>query len=104
MRRHFARVAVIGIAVAATLIPAVASAAQGSPSPAPIQVSPLPMPSQQPTMNAARPIVGGHHIQPGGTQLRDFGIQAPSRQQTQEMDRLDRQLLEESQTRSGVDD
>jgi hypothetical protein len=104
MRRHFALVPAIGIVVAATMIPAVASAAQGSPSPAQLQVSPLPMPSQQPTMNAARPIIGGHHIQPGGTQLQDLGVHAPSRQETQEMDRLDRQLLEESQTRSGVDD
>jgi hypothetical protein len=85
------------LAVAVTLVPAVASAAQG-------QVSPLPMPSQQPTTAPSRPIVGGRHIQPGTAQLQDQGVQAPTRQQTQEMDRLTEQLLEQARTKSGSGD
>jgi hypothetical protein len=95
MRLHLALIAAGSLALAITLVPAAASAAE---------VSPLPMPSQQPTVAPAHPIIGGHHIQPGATQLQTRGVQAPTSQQTQEMDRLARQLLDESKTKSGMDD
>lgn len=97
MRLHMALIAASSLAVAVTLGPAAASAAQA-------QVSPLPMPSQQPTAAPSRAIAGGHHIQPGAEQLQNEGVQAPTRQQTQEMDRLTQELLEQARTKSGADD
>jgi hypothetical protein len=95
MRLYLALIAASSLALAITLVPAATSAAE---------VSPLPMPSQQPTVTPARPVIGGHHIQPGAAQLQTQGVQAPTPRQTQEMDRLTRQLLDESQTKSGMDD
>jgi hypothetical protein len=95
VKRHMALIAASSLAVAVTLVPAVTSAAQ---------VSPLPMPSQQPTVTPARPVIGGHHVQPRATQLQSQGVQAPTSQQTREMDRLTRELLDASKTKSGTDD
>ena len=98
MELRIALIAAGSLAAAIALVPAVSSAAQG-------QVSPLPMPGQQPTSVASpHPILGGHHIQPGVEQLRDEGIQAPTRQQTQDMDRLTQKLLDEAKTKSGAED
>jgi hypothetical protein len=97
MRLHMTLIAASSLAVAVTLLPAVASAAQG-------QVSPLPMPSQQPTAAPARPIVGGHPVQPDAALLQDEGVQAPTRQQTQDIDRLEQELLEQAKTKSGAND
>jgi hypothetical protein len=95
MRRYLVFVTAGGIAVAAAALSAGTSRAQ---------VSPLPMPSQQPVVTPGHPIVGGHHVQPSAGQVQTQGLQTPMRQQTQEMDRLARQLLDASKTKSGMDD
>jgi hypothetical protein len=95
MRLHTALVAAGSLAVAVTLVPAATSAAD---------VSPLPMPSQQPTVAPARPVVGGHHVQPDAALLQDEGVQGSTRQQTQDVDRLAKELLEQAKTKSGAGD
>jgi hypothetical protein len=97
MRLHTALVAAGSLAVAVTLVPAASSAADVSPLP-------LPMPSQQPTVAPARPVVGGHHVQPDAALLQDEGVQGPTRQQTQDVDRLAKELLEQAKTKSGAGD
>jgi hypothetical protein len=92
-----ALIAASGLALATILVTAVRSTAQD-------QVSPLPIPSQQPTDAPARPIVGGHDLQPDAAQLQDEGVPAPTRQQTQEIDRLEEELLKQAETKSGADD
>jgi hypothetical protein len=64
----------------------------------------LPMPSQLPTAAPARPIVGGHHVQPDAALLQDEGVQGPTRQETQDVDRLAKELLEQAETKSGAGD
>lgn len=97
MRLHMALISAGSLAVAVTLLPAVTSAAQG-------QASPLPMPSQKPTVALARPVVGGHHVQPDAALLQDEGVQGPTRQETQDVDRLAKELLEQAKTKSGASD
>jgi hypothetical protein len=92
-----ALIAAGSLAMAVTLLPAVTSAAQD-------QVSPLPIPSQKSTVAPAQPIVGGHDIQPDAALLQDEGLQAPTRQETQEVDRLAKELLEQVKTKTGAGD
>jgi len=49
----------------------------------------------------ARPIEDGRHLQPNRWDLQRLGVTAPSRREIQEMDRLSRQLLEESGSEQG---
>jgi hypothetical protein len=81
--------AVRGLAVAAALLVAGAASAQ---------VAPLPLPPPQAPAGTVRPIIGGHHVQPRESELRALGVQEPTRQQTQQMDRITRQLLDETMT------
>ena len=85
--------AVRGLAVAATLLVAAGAASA--------QVAPLPLPPPQAPGEMARPIIGGHHIQPRESELRALGVQQPTRQQTQQMDRITRQLLDDTLTGPG---
>jgi hypothetical protein len=95
MTRRPIFVAASGIAIAAMLLAANMVSAQQVP---PTQRSPQ---LQQPTVRQTRPIVGGWKLQPHESQLQDLGVQAPSREQIQEMDRLMRQLLDDSRRASG---
>jgi hypothetical protein len=57
--------------------------------------------SQQSPHRSVLPIVGGWRLQPHRSELQELGVPAPSRQQIQEMDRLMRQLLDDSRNGSG---
>src|SRR5262245_43264308 len=56
---------------------------------------------QQSSLRPVRPIVHGFHLQPNRSELQDLGVPAPSRQQIQQIDRLMRQLLEDSKSTLG---
>ena len=56
---------------------------------------------QQSSLRPVRPIVHDFHLQPNRSELQHLGVPAPSRQQIQQIDRLMRQLLEDSKSTLG---
>ena len=88
-------VAVRSIAIGTMLLVTdMAAAQQGSP----MQWAPPPQHSFVPRR---QPIANGRHLQPRESDLQESGVPAPSRQEIEEIDRLTRQLLQESQPGRG---
>lgn len=67
------------------------------------QDTPPPLPQQQAPSELARPIVGGHHVQPNASELQTLGVQQPTRRPTPEpeLSPITRELLEGTLTAPG---
>jgi len=89
--RRSAFITVSNLAIAVMLLTANIAGAQQDSQDSVVQGLPQ---SQQPTVPPVRPIAGGRHLQPQRWDLQGLDVPAPSRREIQEMDRLDRQLLE----------
>jgi hypothetical protein len=67
------------------------------------QDTPLPLPPQQAPAEFARPIVGGHHVQPNASELQTLSVQQPTRRLAPEpeLSPITRELLEDTLTAPG---